>query len=443
MGIFWSQKKFFHAAASGDEKTVARYLADDRTWSRAQDKKTGEYALLLAAKNGHAGIVAQLLKAGAPAWCSDNSSRTALHYAATGGHTETVRTLLENGAASYIGTQDNRKMSPLLYAIAANRAGVVKIFLDTKGADLNAGGKPALYTAVESKSRDCLAMLLAAGADPNVPRVETRRDHGRSSFWGWSESEPKVFRQSPLQCACALNDEEMVRMLLKAGAKPLDDEFPIHAAARNGNVSLMTALIVNGFKARALNAELKTALHTAVESKAAEGLTETVTFLLAQGVDKEAKDSGGRTALSYAQQYALTDVVKLLQNPPPEIAPEPVAPVVKPVPAAIASPPPPVPASRDDDTWFLSGKASIVHSTVIPVLNRRLTEIFNFETRERLSLTENLSAKTETMGPHESFDTVSDEALRQAYGEFKKRGGAADESAVFGGRLLKMKVKPA
>jgi ankyrin repeat protein len=454
MNLFYSKKKFLDAVVRGDIKTVETYLAASKSWASCQDDKTKEYPLHYAVRSGHRDILRRLLAAGANISAAGNNSQTPLHTAVTVGFADIVEILLNAGAERYINYADPNGLSPLDTAIQRGKTEILKVMLDTKKADLNTAQRPALYYAAECGQLACVKILLAAGADPNVPRSETRYeydDDDDDDYYYSRHREPSktiITQSSPLICACINNQADIARELLKAGARALPGECPLHFAADWGNIPLMTLLIENGFDPKSVNSGRETLLHRALKSQHRENRAGMVLFLLAQGVSKEALDNDKRTALSYAQQFALTDVVKILQDPLPAQVLTPVKLLNVPVlPTPVPAPPPPAssPESappQDTETWSLAGAKSVVHATLYPGLGRRLTEIFNFEARERITITENFTLKTETMGPHENFDNIGDEALRKAFDEFRRLGGKAEEGAVFGNRLMKMKMKP-
>lgn len=80
--------------------------------------------------------------------------------------------------------------------------------------------------------------------------------------------------------------------------------------------------------------------------------------------------------------------------------------------------------------WSLFGKTQLAHVVYSPALNRRVTEIFNFESRERLTISENLKPHTETVLPVTSFDDINETTLHAALDQFTKLGGKADENFV-------------
>ena len=130
-----------------------------------------------------------------------------------------------------------------------------------------------------------------------------------------------------------------------------------------------------------------------------------------------------------------------------KLADVPIKPVQKPAPVAVAqktvSPAPTrerIP--QDSETWSLAGKDSVVHTSTYPALGRKLTEIFNFESRERLVISENITLGTENVSPKESFDAIGEDALIRALKEFRRLGGQAKDEHVLKNHLNKSKLKP-
>ncbi len=66
------------------------------------------------------------------------------------------------------------------------------------------------------------------------------------------------------------------------------------------------------------------------------------------------------------------------------------------------------------ETWALMSKTSIAHVTTAEAIGRKLTEIFNFESRERVLITENLKTGAENMGKPETFDGLSEGSIKAA-----------------------------
>ena len=96
----------------------------------------------------------------------------------------------------------------------------------------------------------------------------------------------------------------------------------------------------------------------------------------------------------------------------PAVTPAPAAPEKIPAndkgDAAIAAP------NAPTDEWALMSEKSVAHVTASPVIGRKLTEIFNFENRERVIISENLKTGAETIGAGEAFDKLSPDTVKRA-----------------------------
>ncbi|MCE9506853.1 MAG: ankyrin repeat domain-containing protein [Alphaproteobacteria bacterium] len=133
------------------------------------------------------------------------------------------------------------------------------------------------------------------------------------------------------------------------------------------------------------------------------GYFEVVKVLLEAGADASVYNNYKNTAMIYAVHYKRENVVEILKNPP----------------------------SKNPDEVIFERKIS----------NRTLEEIFNFVSLERISLIRNGKYGPVEAVVRESFSVIENEAaLRKAFEEHVRRGGTADESAVFPNKLLKNKL---
>lgn len=164
--------------------------------------------LLEAVARNDAPTARTLLQAGADANGRDLHGRSVLEVAAGQANQDIARLLLEHGAA--LNAPAHGHDLPLREALQRGRLDDAEALLRI-GADVNAttaGGDSLLaevagfhvsYSGGTAGKHDLLAWLLQHGADP-----EGRDRRGRT----------------PLQLASGMADEESVRLLLQAGAKP-------------------------------------------------------------------------------------------------------------------------------------------------------------------------------------------------------------------------------
>lgn len=90
---------------------------------------------------------------------------------------------------------------------------------------------------------------------------------------------------------------------------------------------------------------------------------------------------------------------------------------------AVATETPVPPSAKSADTWALMSENSIAHVTSSEVIGRKLTEIFNFDARERVQISENLKTGVETLGQPEKFDTLSPAVIQRAQDMLKALNG--------------------
>ena len=153
-------------ARSGDADALAELLPQDVDI----DPETLSRPLYFAAQRGHADAVAVLLDRGADPDTAF-SFGGALHSAARADHTEVVAILLDAGADvdARVGEFKN---TALHEAADSGAAGTVRLLLDA-GADVNARDKddqPPLHLAMLRDREEVVTLLLEAGAAPrDVP----------------------------------------------------------------------------------------------------------------------------------------------------------------------------------------------------------------------------------------------------------------------------------
>jgi serine/threonine protein kinase len=158
----FGEDSLFEATHQGRRQLVAQRLA---AGANPNDSHLGTTVLMLAAKDGQAGIASDLLKAGARLDQKDGDGDTALMYAAIDGRTNVVSVLLNAGAD--VNARNNKGDTPLLAAALRGRTGVVKLLLDA-GADAsvkNQKGQTAAAIAEAEGHTEIVQLLKSAAAE--------------------------------------------------------------------------------------------------------------------------------------------------------------------------------------------------------------------------------------------------------------------------------------
>lgn len=422
--MFRTKSKFLAAAAAGDIALLDDYLKKDPYWAEAADR-FGDYALHVAAKAGQLGTVKYLMEKQPKLVTALNKQvRPPLTTAILAGQADVVRMLMaDKRVLDQINRADGTKITPLQHAIRKNNPEILRMLLESGKADLNYNA-PAVYYAVSQRAGDCIDTLLEFQANPNTPLVKT-------NYSGWMGHDET--RSSALALAMQLDETEIALKLLAAGARPEDGEMPLAEAAKKGNLVLAQALLENGIRVNQRDRDTGTALHAAVRAQQ----MDMVRYLLDNKADKNTTDGAGQTPLNIAQQFALKDMADLLQETAPagkriEVK-RPSLPPVKPAEAAPALP-------QDAGDWQRAGAHGVARIETFTNLGRRLTHIFNFETRERLVISENLLTRAEAIGPSESFDHLPEAPVAEALRHFQRLGGTIAADDVLKTKLPKNKV---
>jgi ankyrin repeat protein len=372
-----------HLAAVNGDAAALRQLLEAGADANAKLPE-GETVLLSAARTGAPDAIRVLLQAGADPDAREGwYGETALMWAAAENHAEAVRALLEHGADPNVRsapqTWERRRVAqmllslgewtPLFYAARENALEAARVLVEG-GADLDAAdpdGATALVIAIINAHNEFAEFLLAAGADPNVfdtsgmgalyaaidmhrlavghgrpnPRpaglldsadvVRLLLEHGADP--NAELSSPIIQRQhtfgdftlgegaTPLLRAAKSGDVEVVRMLLDAGADiqhtmPNGANALMYAAGlgwRNGSplapsydqgpdteaIETIRVLMAHGLDLDAQDADGNTALHAAVTGRSSEAI---IRFLVTEaGVDVALRNAKGQTALGAAE----------------------------------------------------------------------------------------------------------------------------------------------
>jgi len=221
----------------------------------------GDNMLFRAASAGNAEIFGMLLDKGFKADDKNGWGALPLHYALRSNAVEIVKLLVAKGTD--LKTEAEPGFSLLHHAVLSGKADIVHYLLDN-GFDVNVRGQAGatpLLLAVDFGNPDGARALAMRGADVNAA----------------DES-----GQTPFLLAVKKRHKDLVELFLEKGADL-------------GTVDPRTG---------------KTLLHEA----ALRGYSGVVETMLARGIQKNAKDKNGYTALSYALKYGNKSAAEILRK---------------------------------------------------------------------------------------------------------------------------------
>jgi ankyrin repeat protein len=255
--------------------------------------------MMFAAQQGDVDSIRILLKAGAKLNGFEAGTVTPLIIASAMNHVETVDLLLDNGADA--NTVDWRSYSALLLVVRDSHYGI----------DL--ARKDKVVAIVKS--------LLKHGANPNIrlkqPKALTANDVSLDGA-------------TPILLAAEVNNTEVVKALLDAGADPhitTEQGMTPLIMAAGGGTDIQRARVPEE-QAKALETVKLLAEHgvditaigqygwTALHAASYQGLKDVIEYLVSKGADVNEMDSFGQTPLSIALAVLVQDIgARRLQIP--------------------------------------------------------------------------------------------------------------------------------
>lgn len=283
------------------------------------DESTGMTPLALAAEGGHAEIAKLLLRVGADP--DRGGATTPLETAVVEGHREVVAVLLAAGASVNRAVEDG--FTPLMTAASTGQRGIVRLLLGAGAVPhlVNAEGDSAmalakrggheevmavlkavlsqeqpdetLFTSIARRDLTMVKRFLRAGFDATSPDASGWTPLGRATQQGSADLVMALLDAGveveeggldrPLGIAAAAGFEEVVGVLLEAGATPdlppgEEPSTPLVRAAAGGHVGVLEMLLDAGASPARTDAEGRTALQRA----AAAGRTSAFALLAAK-----------------------------------------------------------------------------------------------------------------------------------------------------------------
>jgi ankyrin len=312
------------ASRSGNPDVVEQLLAKGGNVNRRAAR--GQTALMWAVAQKHPDVVKVLLAHGADlhtrseVWSQvmavpphglleynraiPHGGDTALMFAARAGDLASAKLLVAAGAN--VNDADAWGVSATVLAAHSGYGELVEFLLE-KGADPNAAaaGFTALHEAIMRRDEKTVTALLAHGANPNAPLrtwTPTRRSSRDFNF------APELVGATPLWLAARFSQPNVMRLLVKYGADPLFVHRVDYAAGesavrrREVTTALMAATGMGGGTA-----------WVQPDRGEREALTlEAVKLATELGIDVNAANTDGRTALDAAKALKYETVVKFL-----------------------------------------------------------------------------------------------------------------------------------
>ncbi len=327
------------AAESGDTETVRALLK-----ARAkvdQTNRAGATPLVIAATGGKSGIVTVLLAAGASINAKDPLGRTALDIALQKNQPQMVAALRKAGATETTDARSNAERTglasiaesnpaffkgwtPLMIATWRDRPDLVKSLLPSSDLKAkNPAGQTALTIAAAQGHAAVARLLLGEASDEGCNRDSACHPLLAAVSAGDVEmidllvpayrntpSFPSVLN-SALAAAISKQRWPVTLELLKSGAKlqsAKGEISPLVSAAPAAPAELIAALADRGLDIDATDSAGRSALILAAQN----GRTATASLLIARHADLNHLDSLHQSALMKAARYGHADIVKLL-----------------------------------------------------------------------------------------------------------------------------------
>ena len=306
-----------HFAAEGGHLSIVSLLLQQPSVDPNLKDYTGQTALFKAANNGHHDVVELLLqqKSVDPDAVS-NDGFTPLLQAIFERHQKVAELLLSRADVNPNQPDTTHNQTPLWMASTAGDD-ILALFLARKDLEIDGQSRwseTPLYQAIQRNRLSAAKMLLAAGADPNIPAHEAKTALSWAAAQGSEEALdlllqhpsialdiPDKSGQTPLLLAADAGHTKSVRMLLDKGAslKHADNEgrTALSLAAAKGHKVVVKLLLKNGAAINAQDKKGNTALAVAAE----KGHDAVVRFLLESGADAEIADEDEETPFEKAR----------------------------------------------------------------------------------------------------------------------------------------------
>ncbi len=311
----------FDALNNKDVEGAAAMLKADPTLANKPDAN-GNPPLHFALCRNNIKIIQLLVDAGAEVNALDSNGFSPMHHAATNKNKAVIELLIAHHAKIDVTARNLDGWTPLHCAASAGNKPILALLLD-KGARIDGGIIPIasepnaseprttpLYDAVKSGHFATAEYLLAKGANPIAKgsvhyspldkAVENRDlDLIRLLLANGAGSDSEIAFPRALQSG----DRELVEVFLKHGIDVKNPRYLITAAA--WSKELTELLLDKGANPRGTLAQGYSPLMSAASS----GRPDVVALLLARGASVKDVDAGNQTALHFASNAAIAELL--------------------------------------------------------------------------------------------------------------------------------------
>lgn len=269
--------------------------------------------LCVAAKEGHIALVKILVANGASV-----NKGSPLAYAAGENHIEIMQYLLDKGAnpkkRAYSGA------TAYGCAIATGNVEILKLLV-AHGVKIRIDDDLA-YNAGESGSLELVKYLSSKGVDFSTPKAACGAAGGGSvEVVGYLMSKGVNFDvkardgRVPVIHAARSGKLPVLKLIVEKGVDidrtDFDDATALHAAADMSDFSAVEYLLANGAKTSVVDVRGWTPLHTVAGFS---GDIKIADILISHGIDVNAKDHEGQTALDHAEQWDKHELAIFLRD---------------------------------------------------------------------------------------------------------------------------------
>lgn len=388
--------------------------------------------LMLALHNGHLDIAKLLLNYSANVNYRREDRRSALSIAAEKNRTELFEEILkkvknpsdENTTLDVICKNSDRfPFYDMLVKAGAKTGDMV-----------SQSGAPALHLAAAHGNDKVFDALLNA----KDTRYDMLDKSGYSALYYAIQQYPdKPYFDHLIEKKCGLQDREvyiyiadrpallpLLERIAAAGATPEKAIYSgghtlLHKTVTAKNERMVDFLLARGADPNMITNDKQAPLHLAAKA----GSLRMATSLLEKGACLDEKDKNGYTPYDFAKNGNFLELATFLEEAAAGVMPAKKAPIIL------------APANDDDsgEQWQRVNRDCVAHVLQLDGLGKRITEIFNFKSHDRLTIVDDMRLKQQNTLPRESFDMIEENTLKEAFGAYEKMDGKISRADAIDG----------